>query len=94
MIDADEVTLRKKLDELSDRLRAREDDFRQKGRFSDVQEAFLKRIRQRSDGLKKKVAEAGEKGTTRELMQTELLRDWLQLEERLDAEFMQQSSSQ
>ena len=53
MIDADEVTLRKKLDELSDRLRAREDDFRQKGRFSDVQEAFLKRIRQRSDGLKK-----------------------------------------
>jgi hypothetical protein len=101
MIDADEVTLRKKLDELSDRLRAREDDFRQKGRFSDVQKAFLKRIRQRSDGLKKKVAEAGEKGTTRELMQTELLRDCnsifddlLQLEERLDAEFMQQSSSQ
>jgi hypothetical protein len=40
MSGADEVTLRKKLDELSDRLRAREDNFRKKGHFSDIHEAY------------------------------------------------------
>ena len=46
-------------------------------------------------------AQAGEKGTTRELMQTELLRDCnsifddlLQLEERLDEESMKESNNQ
>src|SRR5271166_4788646 len=101
MSDPDKVAFQSKLDELSDHLRAREDDFRKTGQFSDIHEAFLKRIQQRGDGLKKKVAQAERTGTTWELMKTELQRDYnsifddlLQLEERLDEEFMKESNNQ
>jgi hypothetical protein len=73
-------------------LKAHTDQFKKDGRFSDVYEAMLKQIRQRSDRLKKNVAEAGRKGTNWEMIKAEFTRDlgsiyddWLIFEEQLEA---------
>jgi hypothetical protein len=95
MTDPEKSTFRKKLDELSARLHARANEFRQKGEFSDTHEALLNRIQQHHEALSKKVAEAEAKGTTWDLVKTELERDYsalfdnlLEFEERLDTESM------
>ena len=100
MSDPEIAALQKKLDDLSARLRARIEEFRQKGEFSDTHAALLKEIRQRNDALKSKVAEAGQKGTTWDLVKAEFARDYsslfddlLEIEERLDAEAMKQKNN-
>jgi len=97
MNDPDKAEFRKKLDELADRLRARIEEFRQKGEFSDVHGALVSQIQQRNDALRKKVAEVENKGTAWDLMKSEFARDYsslfddvLEFEERLDAEAMKQ----
>jgi hypothetical protein len=95
MSDPDKTAFRKKLDELSDRLHARMEEFRKKGEFSDIHEALMNQIRERNEELKKKVSEAEQKGTRWQLMKAEFARDYsslfddlLEFEERLDAEIM------
>jgi hypothetical protein len=91
MSDPDKTEFRKKLDEFSERLRARTEEFRKQGEFSDVHEALLNQIRQRNDALRKRVAETEQRGTAWDLIKAEFVRDYsslfddmLEFEERLD----------
>jgi hypothetical protein len=91
MSDPNQAEFRKKLDEFSERLRVRTEEFRKQGEFSDTHQALLNQIRQRNDALRNKVAEAEQKGTTWDLMKTEFVRDYsslfddmLEFEDRLD----------
>jgi hypothetical protein len=94
----DKAAFKKKLDELSRLIHAREKEFRQQGEFLDIHRALLEEIRQRNDALMKKVAEAEHRSSTWELVKAELARDYssllddlLQFGERLDAEIMKQT---
>jgi hypothetical protein len=94
----DIAAFRKKLDDLSTRLRARSEEFRRTGEFTDIHAKLLDEIHQRNDALKGKVAEAERKGTTWELVKAELARDYsslfdnlLQIEARLDAATIKQN---
>lgn len=84
--------LQRKLDDLSARLRQRREEFRTKGGFSDLHRAFLARILERNDILRKRVADAAQ-GSAWEFTKAELWRDFddmaneaLLFEEKLDAE--------
>ena len=95
MSDPEKDAFRRKLDDLADRLGARIDELRKRGAFSDIHEALLHRICEKNEDLKNKVAKAEGNGTIRELMKAEFERDFsslsddfLQFEERLDAESM------
>ena len=98
MSDPDKAEFRKKLDELSDRLRARIAEFMEKGEFSDVHATLVNQIEQRNDALRKNVTEAEKKGTAWDLMKAEFVRDYsslfddvLEFEERLDTEGVKHS---
>lgn len=95
MNDADKAALERKLNELSDRLRARNIEFRKSGKFSDIHRALLTEIEDRSDALRKRVRDTEAVGSAWELIKAEFERDFsslyddlLQLEERLDSELM------
>jgi hypothetical protein len=97
MSDPDHAAFRKKLDDFSERLHARTEEFRRTGEFSDIHATLLNDIGRRNDALKSKVAEAEHKGKTWDLVKAELARDYgslfddlLQIEERLDAATMKQ----
>lgn len=85
--------LQRKLDDLSNRLRQRREEFQTKGEFSEPHRKFLDGILQRNDDLRKRVADAAHGGSAWEFTKAELWRDLddmvneaLLFEEKLDAE--------
>jgi len=93
MRDVEKAAFERKLDEFSDRLRLRTEEFSKSGGFSDVHEALLKDIQRRNEKLKRKVKEA-RTSSVWEMIKAEIVRDYnalfddlLQFEERLDTEF-------
>jgi len=100
MTSEDVAAFRRKLDDLSHRIDVRTREFEQGGEFSDVHEALMSQIRQRQDKLKMKVDAAAREGMSWDLVKAEFTRDhgsilddFLQLEERLDAEAMKKRDS-
>jgi hypothetical protein len=98
--DPDQAALKKKVNDFVDDLKAHTDQFKKDGRFSDIHKAMLKQIRQRSDRLKKNVAEAERKGTNWEMIKAEFARDlgsiyddWLIFEEDLEAKINKTNKS-
>jgi len=94
MRDAETATFDRKLNEFSDRLKARTEEFGRSGGFSDVHRAMLRDIQQRNEKLRRKVKEAETGRSVWELIKTEVVRDYnalfddlLQFEDGLDAEF-------
>jgi hypothetical protein len=95
MIESDAAEFRRELDEFSARLNARIEEFTKRGEFINVHTNLLNQIRNRSDQLRARVAAAQELGTSWDLIKAEAARDYsslfdnfLELEERLDAELM------
>jgi phosphoenolpyruvate-protein kinase (PTS system EI component) len=93
MIDEQEQALRKKLDELSERVRKSADQFKKSGEFSDVHRTLLTEIQHRNDALRERVRQAETAGSTWELIKAEFVRDisslqddLLEFEDRLDSE--------
>ena len=91
MSRSDQAEFRNKLNEFSDRLRRRAQEFRSKGEFSDTHETLLDEIQKRNDALTAKVSEAERSGTAWDLIKAEMARDlsslyddMLEIEERLD----------
>ena len=90
--------LARDLNEFSRRLEARVYEFKERGEFSSVHDALTNDIRKRQAELSRKVSEAIQRGTTWEVIKTELTRDYKSLydnfsrwEERLDAKSMKRS---
>ncbi len=98
MDDTNRATFQQKLDEFTDRLRARTAEFRKTGEFADIHEALLKEIQQRNDALRKRVSETEAEGSAWQLMKAEFARDFsslyddlLEFEYRLDTETMKKN---
>jgi deoxyadenosine/deoxycytidine kinase len=96
----DQTAFCKQLDDFSHRLEARTREFEEKGEFSDTHEALLQQIHLRRDQLRAKVNAAIRQGTLWQIVRAEFARDYdslfddfLQLEERLNAEAMRKKSS-
>ena len=85
MIQSDVVEFRRELDEFSSRLERRIREFREKGRFSDVDHEFLTRARHRADQLRTRVAEAEKHGTAWDLFKAETARDFNALTDDIEA---------
>ncbi|MDX3967160.1 MAG: hypothetical protein QHD01_11245 [Bradyrhizobium sp.] len=93
MGDFEKTDLRSRLNELSDRLSAREAELRKYGEFSEEHRLLLTEMQRRSDALRRRVEEAESGGSAWQLIRTEFARDFgslyddlLQLEDRLDSE--------
>ena len=93
MIDKQEQALRKKLDELSERVCKSTEQFKKSGEFSDVHQTLLTEIQHRNDALRELVRQAEREGSTWELIKAEFVRDisslqddLLEFEDRLDSE--------
>jgi hypothetical protein len=93
--DVEKTVLESKLDEFSNRLRARNAELRKSGEFSDTHRALSTEIKQRSDALRKRVKQTETAGSAWELVKAKFARDFsslyddlLQLEDRLDSEVM------
>ena len=91
---------RRELDEFSSRLDMRIREFREKGRFSDLDHHFLAKAQHRADRLRAHIAEAEKHGTAWDLLKAQATRDFNALaddvevfERRFDAEFMNQQAS-
>jgi len=97
MIQSGLAAFRREFDEFSSRLDMRIREFREKGRFSDLDHRFLTKAQDRADRLEARVAEAEKHGTAWDLLKTEARRDFHALADdveifgrRFDAEFMNQ----
>jgi hypothetical protein len=97
MTNEDHDPLRDKLDAFSRRLDARVREFKERGEFSGMPEAFTESIRKRQASIQEKLDSAIHEGATRDLIKYEIERDFtglieefLQWEKRLDAETMKQ----
>jgi hypothetical protein len=95
MTDMEKTALQSKLDELSDRLRRRNEELTKLGEFSAIHQAVLTEIQYRSDALRRRVRETEDEGLTWQLIKAEIARDLsslyddlLQFEDRLDSEAM------
>ena len=93
MSSREDKELRQRLDELSERLRRRTEEFQTKGEFSENHRVLLDQVRQRSAQLNEKVVEAAQHGTAWEFTKAELWRVYdalaneiLHFEQRLDSE--------
>ena len=100
MIDKQEQALRKKLDELSERVRKSTEQFKKSGEFSDIHQTLLIKIQQRNDALRERVRQAETEGSTWELIKAEFVRDisslqddLLEFEDRLDSEAIEKRHS-
>ena len=82
MIQSDVVEFRRELDEFSSRLERRIREFREKGRFSDVDHEFLTRAQHRADQLR---AQAEKHGTAWDLFKAETARDFNALTDDIEA---------
>jgi hypothetical protein len=94
----DAKTFRRRLDEFSQRLRARTAEFKDSGAFSDVHQATLRDIERRHERLVERVSEAQRQGMTWRMIEGECWRDFMSLfddfvewEDRADAETMRSS---
>jgi hypothetical protein len=76
MSHEDRDPLRDKFDAFSRRLDARVREFKERGEFSDMQGAFLERIRKRQASIKEKLDSAIDNGATRDLIKYEAERDF------------------
>lgn len=97
MISSDHDVLRDRLDAFSRRLETRVHEFKERGAFSDAEEASAEGMRKRHAALKQKLDSAISKGATREVVKYEVERDFNSLfddfalmERRLEAEAMRQ----
>jgi hypothetical protein len=97
---SDLAAFRREFDEFSSRLDARIREFREKGRFSDLDHQFLTKAKDRADRLKASVAEAEKHGTPWDLLRAEAARifngltdDVAAFERRFDAEFRSRQAS-
>ena len=100
MGQSDLATFRRELDEFSSRLDQRIQEFRERGRFSDLDQEFLTKAQDRVDRLRTRVAEAEKHGTAWDLLKAETERDFTALAEdvemlarRSSAEFMKHRAS-
>ncbi|TBW40449.1 hypothetical protein EYW49_04525 [Siculibacillus lacustris] len=64
MFDASDRTLKRALDELGRRIRARTDDFRERGEFSDVHAGVFEDLEDRREALRAAVDAAVDEGHT------------------------------
>jgi len=95
MMDKQTQALRKKLNEISQRVDKWTEDFKTSGEFSDIHRALLGEIQNRNETLRERVREAETAGSTWELIKAEFVRDisslqddLLEFEDRLDSEIM------
>ena len=76
MIDPDLEDFRKKLDSLSQRLPALREEFRERGMFSDANQAVLDRIQREKDCLAVKLSDAERKNTNWDYIKAEFGGAW------------------
>ena len=95
MSNEDHDPLRDKLDAFSRRLDARVREFKERGEFSGMHEAFTESIRKRQVSIQGKLDSTIHNGATRDLIKYEterdfngLIEEFLQWEKQLDAETM------
>ena len=76
MSKEDHDPLRDKFDAFSRRLDARVREFKERGEFSGMHEAFTESIRKRQVSIQEKLDSAIHKGATRDLIKYEIERDF------------------
>ncbi len=94
----EEQKLHRQLEDFSQRLRKRTDEFKKTGHFSDIHRRFVGHLESTNARLRAKVEAAARSGGSWEFTKSELWRDYgtavndlVRLEERLDAEFMKKT---
>jgi hypothetical protein len=94
MAQSELAAFRRKLDEFSAQLDTRMREFKEKGRFSELDRGFSAEAQARADQLRGRVAEAAEHGTPWDLLKAQVERDFntlvddiAALERRFDAQF-------